>query len=97
MCLFVRPWSSSKLSWLIGIGLLVKENYNAIAMYFNSFHRLSVICVQKWMTQWRREKCWQFLVLWQALTLFVPDVQFLKRKLYSIRKRSVGSENERVN
>ena len=32
------------LSWLIGNGLLVKENYNAIAMYFNSFHGLSVIC-----------------------------------------------------
>ena len=85
------------LSWLIGNGLLVEENYNAIAMYLNSFHRLSVICVQTWMTQWRRQKCWQALVLWQALILFVPDVQFWKGKLSSIRKRSVGSEDQRVN
>ena len=79
------------LSWLIGNGLLVKENYNTIAMYFNSFHRLSVICVQKWMTQWKRKKCSQ------ALILLVPDVQFWKIKLYSIRKRSVGLEDQRVN
>ena len=79
------------LSWYIGNGLLVKENYNAIAMYFNSFHGLSVICIQKWMTQWRRKKCSQ------ALILFVPDVQFWKRKLYSIRKRSVDLEDQRVN
>jgi len=68
------------LSWLIGNGLLVKENYNAIAMYFNSLHGLSVICVQKWMTQLRRKKCSQ------ALILFVPGVQFWKRILYSARK-----------
>ena len=67
------------------------ENYNAIAMYFNSFHILSVICVEKWMAQWRRKKCWQ------ALILFVPGVQFWKRKFYSIRKRSVGLEDQRVN
>ena len=32
------------LSWLMGNGLLVNENYNAIVMYFNSFHRLSMMC-----------------------------------------------------
>ena len=85
------------LSLSIGNGLLVKENYSAIAMYFNSFHRLSMICVQKWMTQWRRKKRWQALVLWQAPILFVPDVQLWKRKLYSIRTRSVGLEDQRVN
>ena len=79
------------LSWFIGNGLLVKENYNAIAMYVNSFHGLSAICIQKWMTQWRRKKCSQ------ALILFVLDVQFWKRKFYSIRKRSVGLEDQRVN
>ena len=68
-----------------------KGKLNAIAMYFTSFHRLSVICVQKWMTQWRRKKCWQ------ALILFVPDVQFWIRKLHSIRIRPVGSEDQRVN
>ena len=78
------------LSWWIRNGLIVKENYNAIAMYFTSVHRLSVNCVQKWMAQWRK-KCWQ------ALILFAPDVQFWKGKLYSIRKRSVGSEDQRVN
>ena len=56
-----------------------------------------VICVQKWMAQWRRKKYWQALVLWQAVILFVPDVQFWKRKLFSIRKRSVGSEDQGVN
>ena len=81
------------LSLLIGNGLLVKENYNAMAMYFNSFHRLSVTCVQKW----RRKKYWQVLVLWQTLILFVLDFQIWKRILYSIRKRSVGSEDQRVN
>ena len=79
------------LSWLIGNGLLVKENYNVIAMYFNPFRGLSVIYIQKWMTQWRRKKCSQ------ALILFVPDVQFWKRKVYSIRKRSFGLEDQRVN
>ena len=79
------------LSWSIGNGLLVKENYNAIATYFNSFHGLSLIRVQKWMTQWRRKK------YSQALILFVPDDQFWKRKLYSVRKRSVGLEEQRVN
>ena len=79
------------LSWWNRNGLLVMENYNAIAMYFNSFHGLSVICIQKWMTQWRKKKCSQ------ALILFVPDVHFWKRKLYSIRKRSVGLEDQSVN
>ena len=58
------------LGWLIGNGLLVKESFNTIAMYLNSFHRLSMTFVQKWMTHWKRKKCSQ------ALILFVPDVQF---------------------
>ena len=28
------------LSWLIGNGLLVKENHSTIAVYFNSFHTI---------------------------------------------------------
>ena len=60
-------------------------------MYFNSFHGLSVTCVHKWMTQSRKKKCSQ------ALILFVPDVQFWERKLHSIRKRSVGLEDQSVN
>ena len=70
-----------------------KGNYNIIAMYFNPFHRLSVIYVQKWMTQRRRKKCWQALVLWQALILFAPDVQFWKENCIS-QKTSVGSEDQ---
>ena len=73
-------------SWLIGNGLLVKENDITIAMHFNFFLRLSVICVQKSMTQWRREKCWQ------ALLLFVPDVQFGKENCILSEKDQLAQQ-----